>query len=590
MKKLILTLGCLTLTATTQAQNTHYFQDTERKLFTINAALLPSMEKMAQENTFANYFDGVSLPADASTSDMKTMMSKIADEGIDMSKYLKSAIATCPENERYCYRLTGFTIEKLSGMDMSQRPIDFPTSGTPLTYLGIEMRYGATYGSICSKVYKNLSGPRYTVSDLSSCSMIIPREGVTLNIKAIQLKDKSGSTADMTNINGMGQYLINFVPNTSGSSTIEQDNVKATFTYERCDLPLATIHDGMARTIDFYKNNFHRDSYDGKGAPVYNLVYYPTGNSDLAVQFTQKDKGIDDIFNAASRRASEDDYGDETPNFLITNSQIGAFAESTYNPFMMLFGMGGYNQADGVYISPATEQTIMCHEFTHLITRQTAKLSSSNSEGGALNESFSDIMAISMVKINEGRSDWYIGGNGFVVGKSNLRDMKNPKNSLEGLFPCADTYQGEHWDAEDKYAKCGVQNKFYYLLTDGGTGTNDKGYTYNVTGIGIEKASQIAYLTLTKYVHSETDFSTIRERWIQAASEKYGANGAEVEAVGKAWDGVGVYKDGITPTGIDVVKQATPRDNAWYTLDGRRISGEPTGHGIYFHQGKKIIR
>jgi hypothetical protein len=29
--------------------------------------------------------------------------------------------------------------------------------------------------------------------------------------------------------------------------------------------------------------------------------------------------------------------------------------------------------------------------------------------------------------------------------------------------------------------------------------------------------------------------------------------------------------------------------DAWYTLDGRRLSGKPTQKGIYINNGKKIV-
>jgi hypothetical protein len=29
--------------------------------------------------------------------------------------------------------------------------------------------------------------------------------------------------------------------------------------------------------------------------------------------------------------------------------------------------------------------------------------------------------------------------------------------------------------------------------------------------------------------------------------------------------------------------------DAWYTLDGRRLDGQPTAKGLYIHGGKKVI-
>ena len=37
------------------------------------------------------------------------------------------------------------------------------------------------------------------------------------------------------------------------------------------------------------------------------------------------------------------------------------------------------------------------------------------------------------------------------------------------------------------------------------------------------------------------------------------------------------------------VTKASAVDNSWYTLDGRRLSSEPTAPGIYINRGRKII-
>ena len=45
-------------------------------------------------------------------------------------------------------------------------------------------------------------------------------------------------------------------------------------------------------------------------------------------------------------------------------------------------------------------------------------------------------------------------------------------------------------------------------------------------------------------------------------------------------------------TGIETlnVERGTLNDNSWYTLDGRKLNGQPTAKGLYIHNGKKIIK
>lgn len=43
------------------------------------------------------------------------------------------------------------------------------------------------------------------------------------------------------------------------------------------------------------------------------------------------------------------------------------------------------------------------------------------------------------------------------------------------------------------------------------------------------------------------------------------------------------------PTGIAEMEREMSDGDAWFTIDGRRLSGEPTQHGIYIRQGRKHV-
>ena len=47
------------------------------------------------------------------------------------------------------------------------------------------------------------------------------------------------------------------------------------------------------------------------------------------------------------------------------------------------------------------------------------------------------------------------------------------------------------------------------------------------------------------------------------------------------------FNDGST--GIQGVRSADKKDNAWYTLDGRKLNGTPQAKGIYIHNNQKIM-
>ena len=48
-----------------------------------------------------------------------------------------------------------------------------------------------------------------------------------------------------------------------------------------------------------------------------------------------------------------------------------------------------------------------------------------------------------------------------------------------------------------------------------------------------------------------------------------------------------VVDDGAV--GIDGIHEATADSDAWYTVDGQRLSGHPAKAGLYIHNGEKVL-
>ncbi|MBE7441974.1 MAG: M4 family metallopeptidase [Flavobacteriales bacterium] len=186
---------------------------------------------------------------------------------------------------------------------------------------------------------------------------------------------------------------------------------------------------------------------------------------------------------------------------------------------------------------PFTALDIAGHEITHGLTTFTADLVYQD-ESGALNESFSDIFGVSVEFISRpGNANWLMGEDlGFTI-----RNMSNPNANGD-----PDTYFGTNWaalgggDNGGVHTNSGVQNFWYYLLTIGGTGTNDNGDSYNVSGLGLDKAGEIAFRNLTVYLTTSSGYVDARFYAIQSAADLFGACTPEVESVTNAWYAVGV--------------------------------------------------
>ena len=470
----------------------------------------------------------------------------------DFASYLGS------DNDKYsAYKAKKLTITTMKKCDdetesETKKYVDitkFPVKVNVTFRYGLATAGKASEGAIEETVFKVDKIP-FEI-DLSNFQEVIPREGFSMILSASEWDEIEG-------------YTFSFKPDVTGSFAFANNFVGGTLTYEASGDPAADIHWGMGRTYDFYKEVFKRNSYDNKGGDIYNFVYL-----------------------------SDDEYV-----YPVACPRNNASALAYYKPYPMVYGMGGWDDIDNSTprMLPVVELSVLCHEFTHIVTELSAGLVYEG-ESGALDESFSDLMGISCKKWAEGDKEagWLMGDKGLMYGKTNMRDMKNPKNSEDGRNPQPDMYKGDKWADTSKtdedhggvHRNSGVQNKWFYLLTDGGKGTNEKNYSYDVTGIGIEKSRQIAYRILTTYTTKQSQYADIRLASIQAAKDLYN-DGAEVEAVKKAWDAVGVYENGTAPTGISQITTEQSDDDKYYDLQGRPVS-QPS-HGVYIHQGKKVIK
>ncbi len=246
-------------------------------------------------------------------------------------------------------------------------------------------------------------------------------------------------------------------------------------------------HYGAEQTYDYYKTTHNRNSYNDAGGKLLSYVHY-------------------------------------------SRSYVNAYWDGS----RMTYGDG-----DGKSYGPLVALDIAGHELTHGVTEYSAALVYRN-ESGAINESFSDIFGEMVEYYATGSNDWQMGTDIGINRSGALRSMDNPN-----LFGDPDTYGGTNYytgtgDNGGVHINSGVQNKWYYILAIGESGTNDLGNAYAVTGLGRAKAAKIAYRNLTVYLSANSDYAGARAGAIQAATDLYGAGSAEVIATTNAWYAVGV--------------------------------------------------
>ncbi len=212
-----------------------------------------------------------------------------------------------------------------------------------------------------------------------------------------------------------------------------------------------------------------------------------------------------------------------------------SYGNNVFNAFWMgtyaVFGDG-----DGVENGPLVSLDIVGHEFFHGVTQYSSGLIYAD-ESGALNESFSDIFGKVVENFATGTNNWRIGHDIGLFNSGAIRNMEDPNE-----FEDPDTYMGDFWDPGGAvHTNSGVQNKWFQLMTDGGTGTNDNGDDYDVVGIGIDDAGAIAFRNLTVYLTPDSEYVDARLGALQAATDLFGRRSQQYMTTAAAWDAVGVY-------------------------------------------------
>lgn len=308
-----------------------------------------------------------------------------------------------------------------------------------------------------------------------------------------------------------------------------------------------TVYRGVRTiTTDYTGSTYRlREAGRGNGIRTYNMLRGTTYGS--AVDFTDADNNWNNVnpqldqyapdahwaaektydFYLGQGRNSIDDAGYLLNLYVHYDvNYVNAFWDGT----RMTFGDG-----DASY-DPLVSLDITGHEITHGLTTNTSNLDYSY-ESGALNESFSDIFGASVEYFADiPGADWTIGED---IGAA-FRSMSNPNS-----FGDPDCYMGTNYytgtaDNGGVHTNSGVQNFWFYLLVTGGSGTNDVGDVYSVTGQGRTIAQNIAWRNNVVYLVNTSDHADARFYAIQSATDLYGACSNPVIATTNAWYAVNV--------------------------------------------------
>ena len=304
--------------------------------------------------------------------------------------------------------------------------------------------------------------------------------------KSISTDSYNGSYRLRDVTRGNGIYTYNCKTGTSYTAAVDFTDANNSWTeYDNTakDNGALDAHWAGMVTYDYFKNTHGRNSFDGNGALMKTYVHF------------------DKNYENAYWNGSVFTFGDGASTFDILTS-------------LDVFG----------------------HEFGHALCSYTCDLTYSK-EPGALNEAFSDIWGCAIeYKYAPEKDTWLMGEDiGYV-----LRSLSDPKSKS-----LPDTYLGQYWvtSSSDYYGVHTNNGPFcywFYLISVGGSGTNDNGSVYNVAAIGIEKAEKIAYRVESVYMTASSNYANARTFAIQAAKDLYGAGSQEEISVTNAMYAIGV--------------------------------------------------
>ncbi|MEX2595631.1 MAG: M4 family metallopeptidase [Salibacteraceae bacterium] len=250
-----------------------------------------------------------------------------------------------------------------------------------------------------------------------------------------------------------------------------------------------------------------------------------------------------DMFENTSYMDIKSTDGQEREIRVVANNSTATTASYTYKPnseHQYITFNTTLNEEDEI-VTYATLD-IAGHEFGHGFNRFLGDLEEEG-ESYALVEGFCDIYGFLTERYTMDPSatctlttddcDWLMGEDIDLA-----RNIEQPN-----ITDNPHTYGGTFYDEtsnDQHHLNSTILSHWFYLLSVGGAGTNDNSYSFNVTGIGVDDAAEIAYQTHLTQIAGNDGFDQARAGSIAESIDIFGQNSTEHIQTVCAWAAVGV--------------------------------------------------
>lgn len=295
----------------------------------------------------------------------------------------------------------------------------------------------------------------------------------------------------------------------STSDNMKYDQIKSNSINNWSDKAVSA-HYNAGLCYDYYRTKFGRNSLDGKGGNIISVINIADDDG----------KGMDNAY---------------------------------WNGEFM-----GYGNGRDAFKPLAGALDVAGHEMTHGVVEATARLEYQK-QSGALNESFADIFGIMI-----DRDDWTLGEDVIKVGSfpsGALRSLSNPNQGGKNdpgyqprtMSQYANLPNTDEGDNGGVHVNSGIPNYAFYLFASN-------------ANVGKDKAEQIYYRALSKYLTRTSKFIDARLAVIRAAADLYPTDNNVLNAARSAFDAVGITDPNgssttTTPPAPTQTQQNIPANN-----------------------------
>ena len=314
---------------------------------------------------------------------------------------------------------------------------------------------------------------------------------------------KSGTTEYANNQYTLEDYIRGYGIKTSiqdtlsGTSVViasDNDNIWTQQEFGIFNIAL-DVHWTMEKIYDIMKYSFNHSSYDGN----YHLV--------------------DSYIFAGSP------FGD------------GAYYVDAGNYFA--FGVSTGNTVHG----PLGSVDIIGHEYGHALLFRSSNLNNSGDTKAAIHEGLADIWGIIFEKrITPSADYWKTGEQVMTNGNSCERNFQNPSDATAHT-QISSTYNCGAFYSTDPHIKGGLLPYWFYLLVNGGSGTNGSNSSYQLLPVDYDLAEQLIRNATFEpyYLQDCSSFQNVASALVEVAGDL--GNDFLVEQVENSLYAVGLYTE-----------------------------------------------